>query len=121
MTAGPETSKKTTLIRNQLLHWGGLAGVVAIVYLLNDGQGPIANGGAGLIVLLFLSLTTFEAGVHFGWHLCVVGLLLAGAVVVVAFLDQYLWVFFVAAVVLLIGSGFFWWRSWKREAAPAEL
>jgi hypothetical protein len=86
------------VLRNQLLHWFALAAAVCLVFLL-EYTGRMNSEDAGLVALLALALTTFLAGVHFDWRYCVVGALLAAAVVAVALLEEFfLWVIVIAAV-----------------------
>jgi len=73
-----------------LLHWIGLLVAVQLVYLLLL-TGRLHNENTGLIVFLLLALTTFLAGIHLGWRLCLMGLFLGAALVAAAFLEEYVW------------------------------
>jgi hypothetical protein len=87
----------TGVLRSQLLHWAALAAAVCLVFLL-EYTGRMNNEDAGLVALLALALTTFLAGVHFDWRYCVVGALLAAAVVAVALVKEFLWAIVLVAV-----------------------
>jgi hypothetical protein len=101
------------VLRNQLLHWVALAVAVCLVFLL-EVTGRMSSEDAALVALLALALTTFLAGVHFDWRYCVVGALLAAAVVAVAVLKEFLWVLVIAAVAV---AAFLVYRA--RRGAPS--
>lgn len=89
-----------TVIRSQLFHWIGLALAVEVIFLLQR-TGRLNDTDAGLVALLSLGLTTFLAGVHFDWRLCLVGLLLGGVVALAGLLEQYLWMLLIPAVLVV--------------------
>lgn len=93
--------KWLTILRTQLLHWIGLLIAVRLVYLLL-GTGRLDNENTGLIILLLLALTTFLAGIHLGWRLCVLGIFLACALVAAAYLEEYIWMLFIVATVIIV-------------------
>ena len=92
--------KLMTILRTQLLHWIGLLIAVRLVYLLLS-TGRLDNENTGLIILLLLALTTFLAGIHLGWRLCVLGTFLAFALVAAAYLEEYIWMLFIMAAVII--------------------
>jgi len=102
------------VLRNQLLHWVALAVAVCLVFLL-EVTGRMSSEDAALVALLALALTTFLAGVHFDWRYCVVGAVLAAAVVAVAVLKEFLWVLVIAAVAV---AAFLVYRA--RRGAPSD-
>lgn len=101
------------VLRNQLLHWLGLAAVVCLIFLLQV-TGRMTGEDAGLVALLALALTTFLAGVHFDARYCIVGALLAVAVAAVAVLQEFLWVVVIAAVAV---AAFLVYRSRRGGSA----
>jgi hypothetical protein len=103
----------TGVLRNQLLHWVGLAAAVCLVFLLAT-TGRMNDEDAGLVALLVLALATFLAGVHFDWRYCVVGALLAAAVGALAVVKGFLWVIAIIAVAV---AAFLVYRA--RRGAPA--
>lgn len=90
----------TTVIRDQLFHWLGLALAVQLVFML-QWTGRLNNADAGLVALLALSLTTFLAGVHFDWRLCLVGILLGGVAALAALVEEYLWMLLLPTVLVI--------------------
>jgi len=87
------------ILTRQILHWLVLAGAMALIALLQR-MGRLDDPGAGLMVLLSLSVTAVLAGVHFDWLFGVLGLVLALAVLVVALFEKFVWVFVVLTAVL---------------------
>lgn len=97
---------KTKLVASQLFHWGSTLIAVMVVYVfLHSGQ--IQNETVSLIILLILSLSTFLDGIHVGWHFYVLGILLAISTVIVSYLDEYIWIIAIIALVFLALS-FLW-------------
>ena len=92
--------KWTTIVRSQLLLWFGLLVAVRLVYLLLH-AGRLDNENTGLIILLLLALTTFFAGIHLGWRLCLVGGFLGAALVAATYLEEYVWMLVIIAMVIL--------------------
>jgi len=88
------------LVLRQLLHWGGIAGAVALDFSIRS-TGLETQVASGLNALLLLALGCFLAGVHLDWLFVPVGLLLTLTLVLVAKADQYLWLLLVAAVLPL--------------------
>ena len=89
------------------LHWLGVFLAMEMVYYFVV-SGRIANADTGLTNALILALGAFLFGVHGNWRFVVIGLGLAAATWIVAFVEEYMWVLiFVAAaalVVLLLGA-----------------
>ncbi len=90
----------TTIVRTQLMLWLGLLLAVRLVYLLLH-AGRLDNENTGLIILLLLALTTFFAGIHLGWRLCLVGGFLGAALVAATYLEEYVWVFLIIGLAVL--------------------
>jgi uncharacterized membrane protein len=115
---------RARMIRDQLLHWGGLAAAVLLVYLIIDHfqieQLQVRHSLSGLIALLLLALTTFLAGVHFSWRLVLVALLQVLALIMIAFLREYIWIFFIVAVLALLAAVFYWKINHKRQIEGQE-
>ena len=95
----------------QLLHWGGLAATIGLIYLLYSTTGRIDNNQLALLTLLSLALATFLAGVHFEWRFMVVGIILGAAVAGAAFVEQLIWMIIIPIVALLVLAVFWWKRS----------
>jgi hypothetical protein len=92
--------KWTTIVRIQLLLWFGLLLAVRLVYLLLQ-TGRLDNENTGLIILLLLALTTFFAGIHLGWRLLILGIFLGAALIGAAYLEEFVWIFFIIAAAVV--------------------
>jgi hypothetical protein len=90
----------TTIVRTQLMLWLGLLLAVRLVYLLLN-TGRLDNENTGLIILLLLALTTFFAGIHLGWRLCLVGGFLGTALVAATYLEEYVWILLIIGLLVL--------------------
>ena len=93
--------KWTTFLRTQLLHWVGLLVAVRLVFEMLH-KGRLDNENTGLVVLLLLALSTFIAGIHLGWRLCLVGVFLAVALVAATYLEEYVWVLLIIGLAILV-------------------
>jgi len=97
---------KTKLVTSQLFHWGSTLVAVMVIYaFLHSGQ--IQNETVSLMILLILSLSTFLDGIHVGWHFYLLGILLAISTVIITYLDEYIWIIAVIALVF-IAISFIW-------------
>ena len=92
--------KWSTILRTQLLLWLGLLLAVRLAYLLLH-TGRLDNENTGLIILLLLALTTFFAGIHLGWRLFIVGIFLGLALIGAAYLEEFVWMFLIIALVVV--------------------
>jgi len=90
----------TTLLRTQLLHWVGLLVAVRLVFEMLH-KGRLDNENTGLVILLLLALSTFIAGIHLGWRLCLVGGFLAAALVAATYLEEYVWILLIIGLAVL--------------------
>jgi hypothetical protein len=89
------------LVGTQLMHWG--ASLVAILLGLSFVKsGRMTYEGAGLVVLLVLSLATFLDGYHVGWRFYLAGVFLAITTVFAAYFEQYMWVLFVVGIMSIV-------------------
>lgn len=76
------------LIWTQVLHWLSFFVVMNLVYL-PEVRSVANNNAAGINLMTILALATFVAGVHAqAWQICGVGLILALAVPLVAWIEQ---------------------------------
>lgn len=91
----------TTLLRTQLLHWASLIVAIELVYVL-FGLGQIDRETIGAVVLLLVAQTTFTVGVYVDWRFSVVGLFLAGCLVVIAYLQIYIWLILLIALGIIL-------------------
>ena len=86
-----------SIVRTQLFTWLGLLAAVQVVFLLLR-AGRLTYESTGLVILLLLALTTFIAGIHLGYQLCLLGGFLGLTLLMVAYLEQYVWVIAFLAV-----------------------
>jgi hypothetical protein len=86
------------IVRTQLFTWLGLLAAIQVVFLLLR-SGRLTYESTGLVILLLLALTTFIAGIHLGYQLCLLGGFLGVTLMMVAYLEQYVWVIVFLAVV----------------------
>lgn len=106
------------LVLRQVLHWLGIGGAVLLDFAIR-GTGTETQLSSGFNALLLLALGCFLAGVHLDWSFGLVGLLLALTLVFAAKAEQYLWLLFVAGV-LVIGVLLAAWRSLGREGGGSS-
>ena len=89
------------VIKNEALIWISVLVAVKLVYFLFH-AGRLDSENTGLVILLILALATFLAGLRLGWRLCILGVLLGGALIVATYVEEFIWVvlivLFVAAV-----------------------
>jgi hypothetical protein len=90
-----------SMLRTQLLTWLGLLVSVQIVFLLLR-SGRLTYESTGLVILLLLALTTYIVGIHLGFQVCLLGVFLGLTLLVAAYLEQYIWVIALLAVLGLI-------------------
>ncbi|MFZ0243539.1 MAG: hypothetical protein WAL90_18010 [Desulfobacterales bacterium] len=93
--------KWTTLLRTQFLIWIGLLLAVQIVYMMFH-AGRLDKENTGLIILLLLSLTVFFAGINLSWRLIIVGIFLGGVLIGATFLEEFLWIFLLIGIVIVV-------------------
>jgi hypothetical protein len=91
-----ENLNTAIMMKNEVLFWLGVLAAVNLVFFLYQ-AGRLDSQSTGLVILLLLALATFLAGLRLGWQLCLLGGVLSGALVVAAYLAQFLW------IVLLVG------------------
>lgn len=90
-------------IRQQLLHWIAVFIAIKMIFiLLNIGRLP-ANAAA-YVLMTIMALSTFLAGIYTGWRFLVLGLFIALATLIAAYLEAYVWVLIpVALLILAVG------------------
>jgi hypothetical protein len=104
------------LIWTQALHWFAFL-LVMTMLLLTDVQRVLSAGATGLAILTLLALGTFTAGVHvLSWQVCLLGLVMALGVPVIAWVEQSALIFvLIALVVIAIGAVLLWhWHENRR-------
>lgn len=63
--------------------------------------GRLNNETTGLILLLLFAQSTFVAGIRMGWVFRLAGVFLAAGLLVLAYIERYLWVLILVAILML--------------------
>jgi hypothetical protein len=94
-----------SLLFTQLIHWGGalLAIVLSLVFVKT---GRLTYEGSGLVIMLILSLATFLDGYHVGWRFYLAGLFLGITTVLTAYVEEFMWILIVIAIISLLFAAF---------------
>jgi hypothetical protein len=102
------------LIWTQALHWATIL-VVMNIMLLTHVQRMVPAPANSLVLLMFLALGTFLAGVNLlSFQICFLGLAMALSVPAIAWFKQSA-LFLLLAAVLLIGLGITFWPSRSKK------
>lgn len=105
------------LIGTQALHWLAFLLVMNLL-LLPSVQQDFNASATGVAVFTLLTLGTFTAGVHvFSWQVCLLGLIMALGIPVIAWIQNSALLFVLIAAGVLAIAAVFWWR--RRESAKA--
>jgi hypothetical protein len=108
-----------SFLQVELFYWLSVLAAIQVVYFLFR-SGRIDGENTGLILLLILALSVFQAGFRLGWRLCALGLLLAVALLLATYLKTFIWVvlLFVAAAVAIFGV--LGTKQIREKPAPGE-
>ncbi|HHJ18606.1 MAG TPA: hypothetical protein ENJ84_02050 [Gammaproteobacteria bacterium] len=90
-----------SVIWNHSLQWLALLVAVKMVFLIQT-LGRLNNETTGLMLLLTLALSTFDAGIRMGWLYRLTGIFLAAGLLILVYIERYLWVLAIIAILLLI-------------------
>jgi len=60
------------------------------------------NETTGLVLLMIFALTTFITGIRMGWLFRLAGLFLAASLLMLAYLERYLWVLLLLGLLILL-------------------
>jgi hypothetical protein len=85
----------------QVLHWSACFVAVLIIYALIH-NGRLNNADAGLVIMLLLSLTVFLDGAHVGRHFYLLGTLLGLMTLVMAYIEEFIWVILIISVFITL-------------------
>jgi hypothetical protein len=91
---------------NHSLQWLAVLAAVQMVFVMQQ-IGRLNNETTGLMLLLVLALSTFVAGIRLGWLFRLIGLFLGISLLVLVYIELYLWVLAVLAVLILVIHHFF--------------
>jgi hypothetical protein len=88
------------VVRKQIYHWFALLVAMQLLFILIR-SGNIDGHSGGLVALLLMALACADIGISFDWVFVVVGAILALAVLVAAWFQEYVWL-----VLLALGLAF---------------
>lgn len=89
------------LLYEQIQYWAGLLAAVYLTFFLRE-IGSLDNETTGLILLLIFALTTFLVGVTMGWLFRLLGIFLGLSLIMVAYLEHYIWVIIGLSFLIMI-------------------
>ncbi|VAW80819.1 hypothetical protein MNBD_GAMMA14-1262 [hydrothermal vent metagenome] len=90
-----------TVLWNHSLQWLALLAAIQMVFIIQQ-IGRLNNETTGLILLLLFALSTFIAGIRMGWVFRLAGLFLAAGLLVLAYIERYLWALLLVAIFILV-------------------
>src|SRR5579862_6819249 len=106
-------AERLRLMATQALHWLAFL-IVMNLLLLPSVQRDFNASATGVAVFTLLTLGTFTAGVHvFSWQVCLLGLIMALGIPVIAWIENSALLFVLVAAGVLGILAVFWWR--RRE------
>ena len=107
-----------TIVKKEVFVWLSVLVAVNLVYFLFH-SGRLDSENTGLIILLLLALATFLAGLRLDWRLCLLGVLLGGALILATYLEEFLWI--VLMVVLAAVAGIYFLERYKSASGNKDL
>ena len=107
------------MIGSQALHW--LAFIVVMnLLLLPSVQRNFTGNSTALAVFTLLALGTFTAGLQvYSWQVCILGLVMALAVPVIAWIQNSALIVAVIFAMMLAVGVVVWWH-WRKSARAAQ-
>lgn len=121
VTGWQNANDKETRLRlfsTQVLHWSAFLLVMNMI-LLPSAQRILNSSVTGIAIFTLLALGTVTAGIHVAsWQICLLGLVMALSVPVIAWIKaSALLVVLILSVALGVGV-VLWWPWRKKESAP---
>ena len=121
VTGWQNANDKQTRLRlfsTQVLHWSAFLLVMNMI-LLPSAQRILNSSVTGIAIFTLLALGTVTAGIHVAsWQICLLGLVMALSVPVIAWIKaSALLVVLILSVALGVGV-VLWWPWRKKESAP---
>ncbi len=101
-----------TVIWNHTQQWLALLVAVELVFVIQE-IGRLNNETTGLMLLLVFALSTFVAGIRMGWLFRLAGIFLASSLLMLAYVERYLWALLILAFLLLLFHHF--WVRFERK------
>ena len=86
---------------NHSLQWLAVLAAVQMVFAMQQ-IGRLNNEMTGLMLLLVLALSTFVAGIRLGWLFRLAGLFLGISLLMLVYVERYLWILVALAILILI-------------------
>ena len=113
--AAHDKAARLRLISTQVLHW--LAFLLVMNMVLLASVQKIFNAGAtGLAIFTLLALGTFTAGLQvYSWQVCILGLVMALTVPVIAWIQNSALIVAVIFAMMLAVGVVVWWH-WRKSA-----
>jgi len=103
------------LLKIQSLHWGGVLCTVIGVFVLRFQQ-FIDENGTALVMQLILALATFLDGIRIGWRFSLLGVFLGVSAMIIAYVEQFLILVVLSAILLIVYSVYHGRRKSKQSA-----
>ena len=97
-------------IRQQVLHWTAVFIAIKVVFILLQ-LGRLPTNAASFILMTIMSLSTFLAGIYIGWRFLVLGVFIAFATILAAYLETYVWVLIPIAITIVLIGLYIGWRE----------
>jgi len=108
----------TTIVKKEVFIWLGVLVAINLVHFIFH-SGRLDSENTGLVILLILALATFLAGLRQDWRLCLLGVLLGGALILATYLEEFLWI--VLMVVLAAAAGIYFMARYKSASGDKDL
>ncbi|GAA0405372.1 hypothetical protein GCM10009133_12500 [Cocleimonas flava] len=103
-------------IRQQILHWTAVFIAVKVIFILLQ-LGRLPNNATAFVLMMVMSLSTFLAGIYIGWRFLVLGVFIAIATIIAAYLETYVWIL-IPVVIFIVAMGIYMgWREFKSLSA----
>jgi len=112
------TNARLRLVGRQVMHWGALWLAMQVLRLPLFKVVMTADA-MGITALLLATLSTLMAGIYLNWRFFVVGALMVGALLAVAFLEESALTISLLGLVGLVVLAFGGWvsRKWRGKGA----
>lgn len=104
------------LLLRQVLHWGGTFCTVIGVFFLLHLQ-FLDSRATALVILLILGLATFLDGIRIGWRFSLAGVFLGVTALLTAYLEQFLPLVALLAVLLIVIT-IYWGKRERSRRLP---
>jgi hypothetical protein len=105
------------IVKEQGLHWMHTLIIVGASSFLNK-SGQLTDISASLVILLILALATMLDGMRIGWQFSLLGFFLAACVIIVAYIEAFIWA--CGGLGLLVVIGALLWGRLRRQSTYIE-